>query len=289
VIQDLDMNDELAEDRIHRFQRAYQENEASELRHAIMDLEENDASEVVPVLMALLGSPDNSIRGCAVYMLGKIAPIGDPKIGAKIVPLLKDSDDLIRAETAEALGLLEYGQASPDLILTLQSDPDELVRVCAAESLGYIFHHAPTPICEALIQALQDRDGLVRGYAADSLTHAEPARVLAPIQERLDGENYPYYRAWLLQAMIQLGEHQKIPELLDTLRIKQADYEVEELHWSMLFTIMQGSLRKIVTSKNISHISAHLARIGQDLPFLSESMEVLISRLPGYLPQQNHE
>lgn len=277
------MKDELGEARIQRLQKAYQANDGFELHHVVMELEESDATEAVPILIALLASPDNLIRGCAVYMLGKIAPLNEAEIGAKIVPLLKDNDDLIRAEAAESLGLLEIGTIYPNLIVTLQSDPDELVRVCAAESLGYIFHHAPDPICAALIQALQDTDGLVRGYAADALTHADPARVLAPIQERLDGENYPYYQAWLLQAMIRLGEHQKIPALLDTLRIEQTDYEVEELHWSMLFTIMQGSLRKIVTSENITDISEHLVRIGQDLPFLSKSMDVLISRLPNYV------
>lgn len=278
----LDMNNELSENRIQRLKQAYQANDESELHHAVMELEESDATEAVPILITLLASPDDSIRSCAVYMLGKIAPIGDTEIGAKIVPLLKDKDDVIRAEAAEAIGLLEIGAASPDLIAALQSDPDELVRVCAAESLGYIFHHAPDQICNALVESLRDTDGLVRGYAADSLTHADPARVLAPIQERLDGEDYPYYQAWLLQAMIRLGEHQKIPALLDTLCIEQADYEVEELHWFMLFTFIQGSLRKIVTSENITDISEHLARIGQDLPFLSESMEVLISRLPSY-------
>lgn len=277
------MKDELGEVRIQRLQKTYQANEGSELHHIVMELEENDATEAVPILIALLASPNNLIRGCAVYMLGKIAPLNDAEIGAKIVPLLKDDDDLIRAEAAESLGLLEIGTIYPNLIATLQSDSDELVRVCAAESLGYIFHHAPDQICTALVAALQDTDGLVRGYAADSLTHSDPARVLTPIQQCLDSEDYPYYQAWLLQAMIRLGDHRKIPALLDTLRIKQADYEVEELHWSMLFTMMQGSLRKIVTSENISDISEHLARIGQDLPFLSESMDVLISRLPNYV------
>lgn len=277
------MNNQLSENRIQRLKQAYQANDESELHHTVMELEESDATEAVPILIALLASPDDSVRSCAVYILGKIAPIGDTEIGAKIVPLLKDRVDLIRAEAAEALGLLEVGAARADLIMTLQSDPDELVRVCAAESLGNIFHHAPNEIFRALVQALQDSDGLVRGYAADSLTHADPARVLVPIQERLDGESHPYYQAWLLQAMIRLGEHQKIPVLLDTLRIEQADYEVEELHWFMLFTIMQGSLRKIVTSENITDISEHLAHIGQDLPFLSESLEVVKSRPPNYI------
>lgn len=277
------MNDKFGESRIKRLQKAYQANDGSELHRVVMELEESDATEAVPILIALLASPDNLIRGCAVYMLGKIAPVSDAEIGATIVPLLKNRDDLIRAEAAEALGLLEVGAAYPNLIVTLQSDLDELVRVCAAESLGYIFYHAPNQICDALVAALRDPDGLVRGHAADSLTHADPARVLAPIQHCLDSEDYPYYQAWLLQAMIRLGDHRKIPALLDTLRIKQADYEVEELHWSMLFTMMQGSLRKIVTSENISDISEHLVHIGQDLPFLSESMDILISRLPHYV------
>jgi HEAT repeat protein len=273
------MSTELNQEEIEYLLQICQGDDENAIVDAVMNLEEHNIVESVPVLLPLLSSSSRLVRNVTVDALGQVAPIGDPSVSNSIIALLQDEDDLVRAVSAEALGLLEYGGATTSLITSLHNDSDELVRVCAAESLALLFNYAPDEISAALIVALEDTDGLVRGYAADGLTHDEPTRALPAIQSQLDQEHNPYYQAWLLQAMVQLGETSKLPTLLDTLRIDQTEYEDPDGIWLILFGVMQSFLRKIISSDNRHLITQQLETIGNEHPYLSESMEILISRL----------
>lgn len=253
--------------------------DAAAILDALLALEEGDIEATREVLLGCLASPDDSIRSTTVYVVGKVAPIGDAEFCGKIVSLLADAYDQVRVEAAEALGLLEYGAGYPALSDALLTDPNELVRVCAAEALGKLFAHAPQEITEALLLALEDEDGLVRGYAADALVHANPSIVIVPIHNLLEKEDDAYYRAWLFQALIRLGERHYIPALLDTLRVEQAIFEDEESHWAILLGVMPNFLRDIVTHDNLDEIAAYLSAIAQTQPYLSGSMATLISHI----------
>lgn len=266
-------------DHAQTLKEATSSHDAPAILDALLALEEGDIEANREVLLGCLASPDDSIRSTTVYVVGKVAPIGDVEFCSKILSLLSDAYDQVRVESAEALGLLEYGAGYPALSHALRTDPNELVRVCAAEALGKLFAHAPKEITATLLLALEDEDGLVRGYAADALAHADPPIAIAPIQKLLEKEDDAYYRAWLFQALIRLGERQYIPALLDTLRVEQAIFEDEESHWAILFGVMQNFLRDIGTHDNLDEIAAYLSAIAQTHPYLAGSMETLISRI----------
>jgi HEAT repeat protein len=155
----------------------------------------NRDDSAVPALLEALMGEYFTVRSRAALALGKI---GDPKGIQPLLRALKDSEDEVRIAACLALGLFKDPSTFDDITNALLDDPKIEVRQAAARALGNTQHPAALPyLMEALhdsywwyereyaasdllaaiekmgpsavdplIQALQDKEGTVRKFAA---------------------------------------------------------------------------------------------------------------------------
>ncbi len=89
----------------------------------------------------------------AIWGLGQIAR-AQKKDGGALLPLLKDPEAEVRAQTAKTLGDIKGAKAAPALVPLLK-DPSPRVRAFAAIALGNLKSREATP---ALLDALREND-----------------------------------------------------------------------------------------------------------------------------------
>jgi len=149
----------------------------------------------VPALLDAVRGEYFTVRARAALAL---ANIGDPKVVNFLLPLLKDKEDEVRSAACVAIAKFNDPTTFDDITTVLLDDPLIEVRQSAARSLGGTKHPAALPFLmealrdsswwfeqeqaaadllnaiknmgpaavEPLIEALQDREGTVRRYAA---------------------------------------------------------------------------------------------------------------------------
>lgn len=115
-------------------------------------------------LVPLLGDPDPDVRRAAAYSLGRIA-IGDAATAASLAAALAEPDQplLVRRALAAALAHAPHPDAQPVLLDAL-NDADPQVRGYAAKALGQI---GDETVYAALASLLADDSRLLRGTVAD--------------------------------------------------------------------------------------------------------------------------
>jgi HEAT repeat protein len=158
----------------------------------------NKDRNAVPALLEALEGEYFTVRSRAALALGKI---GDPKTIKPLIGLLKDPEDEVRIAACLALGFFKDPSTFDDITNVLLDDPKIEVRQAAAKALGNTGHPAALPyLIEALhdpfwwyereyaagdllraiekmgiaavhplIEALQDKEGTVRKFAATLL------------------------------------------------------------------------------------------------------------------------
>jgi quinoprotein glucose dehydrogenase len=84
-----------------------------------------------------------------------------PPADEKLLPLLADTDEEVRAQAAKVLGELRRGRAAEALTKAL-SDPSPRVRYFAATSLGKLRHAAAAPEVLAMLRADAGKDAYLR-------------------------------------------------------------------------------------------------------------------------------
>jgi HEAT repeat protein len=151
-----------------------------------------------------------TVRSRAALALGKI---GDPKAIQPLLHLLKDPEDEVRIAACLALGLFKDPSTFDDITNVLLDDPKIEVRQAAARALGNTGHPAALPyLMEALhdsywwyereyaagdlllaiekmggaavgplIEALRDKEGTVRKFAAILLGKIGDTRAMEPL------------------------------------------------------------------------------------------------------------
>ncbi len=161
--------------------------------------------EALPALNDLLKSADQAERYKAVATLkqmgGKV-----PEAMPFVLMALKDNDDWIRENAAEALG--RFGLPSVDGLVAALADKTGRVRMHAMESLGKISrsHALPDSVLPAVTLGLDDDDDAVPAHAARVLmsmgTRAQPAlpKLLNRLQDRSD-----YVRKACLDAIQKIS------------------------------------------------------------------------------------
>jgi len=123
------------------------------------------ASEAAVLTLAKhVDDPDPQVRIAVASALGRI---GDVTAVSALIPLLDDGDPNVRRAVAGALGRIASPAIAASLAARLmQPDQPLLVRRALAAALVRAPHHDAQA---ALLQALHDPDGQVRGYAAQAL------------------------------------------------------------------------------------------------------------------------
>ena len=164
----------------------------------------------VPALLEALEGQYFTVRSRAALALGRI---GDPKAIKPMLALLKDPEDEVRIAACLALGLFKDPSTFDEITNVLLDDPKIEVRQAAARALGNTGLPAALPyLMEALhdsywwyereyaagdllaaiekmglaavdllIQALQDKEGTVRKFAATLLGRLGDPRVIEPL------------------------------------------------------------------------------------------------------------
>jgi HEAT repeat protein len=170
----------------------------------------NKDRNAVPVLQEALQGEYFTVRSRAALALGKI---GDPKAIQPLLNALKDEEDEVRIAACLALGSFKDPSTFDDITNVLLDDPKIEVRQAAARALGDTGHPAALPyLMEALhnsywwyereyaatdlllaiekmgvtavnplIAALQDKEGIVRKFAAILLGKLGDPRAIEPL------------------------------------------------------------------------------------------------------------
>ena len=164
----------------------------------------------VPALLEALQREYFTVRSRAALALGRI---GDPKAKQPLLEALKDGEDEVRRAACLALGFFKDPSTFDDITNVLLDDPKIAVRQSAARALGNTGHPAALPYLmealhdsywwyereyaagdlldaiekmgtaavEPLIQALQDKEGTVRKFAATLLGKLGDPRAIEPL------------------------------------------------------------------------------------------------------------
>src|SRR6266487_2391205 len=170
----------------------------------------NKDRNAVPALLEALQGEYFTVRSRAALALGKIS---DTKAIQPLLHALKDQEDEVRIAACLALGLFKDPSTFDDLTNVLLDDPKIEVRQAAARALGNTLHSAALPyLMEALhdsfwwyereyaasellsaieklgvaavnplIEALQDKEGTVRKFAAILLGKLGDPRAIEPL------------------------------------------------------------------------------------------------------------
>lgn len=164
----------------------------------------------VPALLDALQGEYFTVRSRAALALGKI---GDQKALPHLLHALKDSEDEVRVAACLALGLFKDPSTFDEITNVLLDDPQIEVRQAAAKALGNTGHPAATPFLmealhdsfwwferqyaavdllqaiekmgkaavDPLINALQDKEGTVRKFAAELLGKLGDSQAIEPL------------------------------------------------------------------------------------------------------------
>jgi HEAT repeat protein len=170
----------------------------------------NKDQNAVPALLEILDGEYFTVRSRAALALGKI---GNPKAIQPLLRALKDTEDEVRIAACLALGYFRDPSTFDDITNVLLDDPKIEVRQAAARALGNTGHPAALPyLLEALhdsywwyereyaasdlllaiekmgvtavnplIEALQDKEGTVRKFAALLLGKLGDPRAIEPL------------------------------------------------------------------------------------------------------------
>jgi HEAT repeat protein len=138
---------------------------------AIWAIRNSKLYDAAPSLIHLFGSEDEDIRILAVGAFADDLTDADPdQVGPALIPMLQDTEDLVRSDAIDALANLEYAPALEPVVHVLRLDSDWVVRATAAEAIPYLAEIDDDFALEALEAALRsDPDDSVRSYAANSI------------------------------------------------------------------------------------------------------------------------
>jgi HEAT repeat protein len=174
----------------------------------------NKDRSAAPALLDALQGEYFTVRSRAALALGKI---GEPNAIQPLLHALKDTEDEVRIAACLALGYFKDPSSFDDITNVLLDDPKIEVRQAAAQALGNTGHPAALPyLLEALhdsywwyereyaasdlllaiekmgiaavdplIEALQDKEGTVRKFAAILLGKLWDPRAIEPLSMAL--------------------------------------------------------------------------------------------------------
>jgi HEAT repeat protein len=164
----------------------------------------------VPALLEAVQGEYFTVRSRAALALGKI---GEAQAVKPLIGLLKDPEDQVRSAACLALGFFKDPSTFDDITNVLLDDPKIEVRQAAAKALGNTAHpaalpylmealHDPfwwyereyaagdlltaiekmgMPAVDPLIEALHDKEGAVRKFAASLLGKLGDPRAIEPL------------------------------------------------------------------------------------------------------------
>jgi HEAT repeat protein len=205
-------------------------------------------------LVALLGSPDATLRCAAAEALG-----GSRDMGALglLVPLLAGGQPSPVSRAARAT-LVRVGEAANPLLAAALDGTDASVAWAAAETLGEI---GSAKALEPLTRKLVGLDAVLRDYIVDALGRIGDVHALPALVAAFGGQ--PEYRneAPILRAILLFGRR-AVPVLAEALAADDAD-------------IRAGALEALVRLGETDHVA-------EVLPLLDDASALVRARAAAY-------
>lgn len=155
----------------------------------------------------LSGDPSPAVRRAAAEGIGLLNFSIPPDSLTEL--LRKDPNPLVRAECARAIGRAARVQAGPALMVALLQDPSPEVRALCAEALAGLKTQWGT---EALKQAAQDEDPIVRLYILRGLVEFSPSAAVSLFKEVWNTSSDPELRIEAFRGLLRSGEGSKWSE-----------------------------------------------------------------------------
>jgi HEAT repeat protein len=144
------------------------------------------------------------------------------RTGGVLLQKLQTGPSEARVKAIFELGQLKAGtRRSPTMLIQALKDRDELVRIETAIALMAIGDRRALP---ALRKALRDRSGLVRSYVAEAIGKLGTARDVAMIKRELGTERSARARIGYYSALYRFNPYDSISGLLALL--ENGDYRV---------------------------------------------------------------
>jgi HEAT repeat protein len=123
----------------------------------------------VEALIAAVGDDNSARRAYAAYALGDIGPAAGSAAAEAVAGLAGDTDEVVRRNTAEALGTMQVASAKVVKALArLVNDEDGQAGYQAAYSLARLGAQAQAAV-PALVQALDSDNRYVRNHSVEAL------------------------------------------------------------------------------------------------------------------------
>ncbi len=139
----------------------------------------------------------------------------------RLTNCIADMNAGVRARVAESLQHYpRRGVTGP--LLTLLEDSDDIVRINAAESLGLL--RVRTAVGPLIRVMRRDPEPLARGYAAEALSRIGARRVIDAIEKQLATETSSAAGVRMVTALHKLGQRKRWRELLKF--VDDSDYRV---------------------------------------------------------------
>ncbi|HEY9604511.1 MAG TPA: HEAT repeat domain-containing protein [Allocoleopsis sp.] len=180
-------------------------------------------------LLGLIGHPDAAVRQAVVAALNSL---GHPDMPARLVPLLQDTNPLVRESAVKIAGYFAFDECVPLLVQRCQDidenvrraaievipyledvsvlsslaqaleDPIPKVRTSAVKALGQIDSTSAFPY---LIDALNDSDAWVRYYAARAIGWHSYPEAMTELEQVVLSDSAYHVRAAAIEALGQVG------------------------------------------------------------------------------------
>ncbi|MBI3317697.1 MAG: HEAT repeat domain-containing protein [Candidatus Omnitrophica bacterium] len=133
----------------------------------------------------------------------------DPELAASVREAAQDPDGSVRAAALQALRGIEGTKSMEVLLKALKEDPQREVRWQAAVELEALGSADAVP---ALVEALKDRDSLVRTGAAEALKGLADPRAVHPLARALKDQDSSVRRA-AAEGLGRMGDKAAVPAL----------------------------------------------------------------------------
>ncbi|MGH9822627.1 MAG: HEAT repeat domain-containing protein [Blastocatellia bacterium] len=159
-----------------------------------------------------------TIRATAAVHLGNSQ---DGRAVSALIGVLSDANYGVRMTAVKSLSELLKGSKSPRKLRRLLRDRDELVRIETAEALARVGDQAALP---SLWRAFRDPSPLVRSYVAAAIGELGRGRDIAALEREIGRERSDTARVGILGALVNRGRKNAMSELLA--QLESRDYRV---------------------------------------------------------------
>jgi HEAT repeat protein len=160
-------------------------------------------------LIAELDSDNREVRQAAVGSLRRMRNV--KAVSALIDRLMQETEDTIRREIIEALGVIGDTSAVPTLVAGMQTGREHGERVKAIRALGDMGDSSVVP---DLVAILREPNSELRGEAASALAKIGDKSVVPDLLKVLREGNPSFY---VICAISTLGDARVVPDLVAAL------------------------------------------------------------------------